>query len=356
MARLFLDGSKLFHHLGPLNRYLSGEDIAPVHVEVSPTNACNMRCVFCYADHSEHAMGSIPGEAFLRLMDSMARMGVKSCLLAGDGEPLLNPATVDAIVRGREGGVDMALNTNGLAMGSRVSERVLGCLVWLRFSVMASDPETYGFLHGTDPGALDVVLENIARAVEAKRRHGHPVTIGIQQVLLPENARDVPRLARLARDIGVDYYVLKPFSLHPLNEGYRPQGVGVLHETFAEHLREAESLSGNGFTAIVRWRTFSDRGERDYDRCLGLSFLAQIAADGGVYTCCPFFGNPRFLYGRIQDDDFERIWSSDRRRAVVRNVEETVDVHRDCMSFCRHHQINRVLWDLVHPPEHVNFL
>ena len=139
--KLFLDGCKIYHHLPALNKWLRGEHITPIHAEVSPTNACNYRCVFCYADHSEHAMGSLPRDAFLRLMTSMGRMGVKSCLFAGDGEPLLNPACVDAIITGRQSGVDMAINSNGLALTPEVSEQVIEHLTWLRLSVMSGKPD-----------------------------------------------------------------------------------------------------------------------------------------------------------------------------------------------------------------------
>lgn len=356
MGQLFLDGCKLYHHLDRLNAWKAGEHIAPIHVEVSPTNACNMRCVFCYADHSEHRMGTLAREPFVALMRSMGRMGVRSCLLAGDGEPLVNNATPDAIVAGHQAGVDMALNSNALAMDEQVAKQVAGHLTWLRFSVMAADAERYAHLHGTRADNYRKVIDNIARTVRIKHQQQATVTIGIQQVLLPENACDVVALAKLAKDIGVDYYVLKPFSLHPLNQDYQPGDISSLPERWADSLREAEQLSDEQFTAIVRWNTFSDEGKRDYDVCLGLPFISQIAADGGVYTCCPFFGQERFCYGNINEQDFEQIWYSRRTREVMRDVRENVDVHTECMSYCRHHQVNRVLWDQTHAPAHVNFV
>ena len=247
MAELFLDGCKLYHHLPVLNRWLGGQDIVPIHVEVSPTNACNYRCVFCYADHSEHALGTLPREPYLELMRSMGRMGVKSCLLAGDGEPLLNPACVDSIVVGAGAGVDMALNTNGLALQPEVGAAVLEHLTWLRFSVMSVEPGMYGKLHGTRAESLDKVRANIAAAVEIKRRAGLAVTLGVQQVLLPENGAEVADTARWAKEVGADYYVLKPFSLHPFNKDYQPEQIEQLPDLYREALLEAEGLSDEGF-------------------------------------------------------------------------------------------------------------
>ena len=356
MAKLFLDGCKLYHHLETLNRFMAGQDIAPIHVEISPTNACNYRCVFCYADHSEHAMGTLPQEPFLKLMEDMGRMSVKSCLFAGDGEPLLNPACADAINKGRQSGIDMALNSNGLALRPQVSEKILPSLTWLRFSVMSVEPKKYAYLHGTRPESLQKAESNITAAVEIKKRDNLDVTLGIQQVLLPENGDEVFQIAQWAKNIGVDYYVLKPFSLHPFNKDYRPGQIEELPEKYAEQMKEAASLTDEQFTSIIRWQTFSGSPKRDYDKCLGLSFISQIAADGGVYSCCPFFGQERFLYGNIKEQSFEEIWHGERRKQVVKDIYENIDVHRDCMSYCRHHQINRILWDLTNPPAHVNFV
>lgn len=356
MAELFLDGCKLYHHLPTLNRWLAGEDIAPIHVEISPTNACNYRCLFCYADHSEHTMGTLPREPYLELMRSMGRMGVKSCLLAGDGEPLLNKACVESIRVGAEAGVDMALNSNGLALKLEISEQALKYLTWLRFSVMSVDADVYARLHGTRPESLEKVAENIAAAVAIKRRDRLDVTLGVQQVLLPENAAEVAETALWAKQLGADYYVLKPFSLHPFNEDYQPEQIEELPERYRTALLEAEQLTDDDFTAIIRWQTFAGSPQRDYDKCLGLGFISQIAADGGVYSCCPFFGQERFLYGNIKENTFEDIWASSRRQDVVRDILDNIDVHNDCMSYCRHHQINRVLWDLTNRPAHVNFI
>jgi len=356
MAKLFLDGCKLYHHLPVLNRWLAGKMIAPIHVEISPTNACNYRCVFCYADHSEHAMGTLPRGPYLDLMRAMGKMGVKSCLLAGDGEPLLNEACADSIILGRQAGVDMALNTNGYALKPEVSEAVLEHLTWLRFSVMSVEPETYSRLHGVKADALKRVEEHIAAAAAYKRRRGLKVTLGVQQVLLPENGGDAAKVARWAKGLGVDYYVLKPFSLHPFNKEYQPEEIERLPQIYREVLAEAQALSDERFTSIIRWQTFAGSPVRDYDVCLGLSFISQIAADGGVYSCCPFFGQARFLYGNIKEQSFEDIWYGPRRQEVEADIRTNINVHKDCMTYCRHHQINRVLWDLTHPPDHVNFI
>jgi radical SAM protein with 4Fe4S-binding SPASM domain len=218
---------------------------------------------------------------------------------------------------------------------------------------MSTDPQHYSFIHGVPADNLAKALHNIRECVRIKRAKKLAVTIGIQQVLLNENAGDVYQEALTAKRIGVDYYVLKPFSKHPLNDY---DSATDLHITYRKELEKAQKLSSKKFTSIIRWNTFSDEGAREYDTCLGIPFIAQIGADGGFYSCCPFFGDERFLFGNINKQSFGAILRSKKRREVLKRVESDVNVHRDCMAYCRHHQINKFLWQLAHEPKHVNFI
>jgi radical SAM protein with 4Fe4S-binding SPASM domain len=212
-------------------------------------------------------------------------------------------------------------------------------------------------IHGTKEINLKRTLKNIEYAANLKKKKGYNVTIGIQQVLLPENAEDVLTLAQISKDIGVDYFVLKPFSLHELNDHY-PEAVSAiqLRDRYLDKLEKAEALSDRNFSSIIRWNTFLDDGIRTYDRCLGLPFISQIAANGKVYTCCPFFYNDEFMYGDLEHQSFSEIWYGDRAKTIREGIEQNLDVHQHCMSYCRHHQINMLLWKLANPPAHINFI
>ena len=59
----------------------------------------------------------------------------------------------------------------------------------------------------------------------------------------------------MASDLGVDYYVLKPFSKHPLNVYNIDDN---LHLKYAKVLKKAETLTTEKFKVIIRWNTFAD--------------------------------------------------------------------------------------------------
>lgn len=131
------------------------------------------------------------------------------------------------------------------------------------------------------------------------------------------------------------------------------------------HLRSMANLFLDGhkllyhLKTVAKWLAGEDfppiHGERDYKRCFGLPFIAQIGADGGVYTCYPFFGYKDFLHGNLHEETFEQIWYGERRRKLTEKIARELDLTK-CMTYCRHHQINKFLWQIIHPPEHVNFI
>ncbi len=52
---------------------------------------------------------------------------------------------------------------------------------------------------------------------------------------------------------------------------------------------------------------------------------------------------------------FKEIWEGEKRLKSVRYAEEELDTNQ-CRVNCRMDEINRYLWDLKYPSEHVNFI
>ena len=56
------------------------------------------------------------------------------------------------------------------------------------------------------------VVDNIRNMVEIKRRDNLGVTIGLQMVLMPQYADQILPLAKLGKELRVDYLVIKHCS------------------------------------------------------------------------------------------------------------------------------------------------
>jgi len=349
--QLFMDGTKLNRHLKDVADWQSGKSIAPIHLEISVSNYCNQKCVFCYIDW-QHGKVHMQEDMLLKLIFDAKAAGVKSALIAGEGEPTLNKAYIAGVKKASEVGLDMALNSNMLAVSKKELHEVLPHLAWLRCSVQAADAETYAKMHNTRQSDFGRVCENIRAAAEIKHEMGLDIQIGVQQVLMEENGHTVYDLAKLSKEMGADYYVLKPCHPHELNS-YK--SAADMLERYNDVLLKAQELSGDGFNSVIRWE-FLNIKERKYSKCLALPFIWQINASGDIYSCYPKAYDERFFYGSLKGQSFVEILKSDKYKEVCEWVRENVDVHK-CMLPCRHHNANDYLWWLTEEePHHINFI
>ena len=352
MAKLFLDGSKLMHHLPTVNKWAKGEQIAPIHAEVSPTSGCNQRCNLCYVDYLGHKTKLLSEKVLNEVVEDFAEIGTKSCLLAGEGEPTANPGIVSMIQRAQNLGVDMALNSNAVLFDEKMSKATLPGLTWCRFTFQASNKELYNRIHMGGKFDYDKAITNVSAAVKNKRDAKLDVTLGIQQILINENYRDVLETAKMSKQLGVNYYVVKRFSKHPKNSYDVPED---LYKESIDLFEQMKSLEDENFKIIVRWKNFTQDCNRNYRKCVGTPFITQILADGGVYPCSQFFKDPDYKYGDLYTERFKDIIFGEKAKQVTKHIEEHVDVSK-CMSYCRHHSTNMFLTDVKNEPEHKNFI
>ena len=163
-------------------------------------------------------------------------------------------------------------------------------------------------------------------------------------------ARQVVRLG-YARD-DVCHIVLT--HLHLDHAGGLPDFPHARVHLLAEELARFNTKT---FHVVVRDETIEKWNcrSRGYQRCLALPFWSYIDAGGNVWACSAYLGNERFRYGSIYEKGFEEIWKGKQRQQFLQWATDELDVS-DCRVNCRMDKINNYLWELKHPPEHVNFI
>lgn len=285
----------------------------------------------------------------------MASLGVKSIMYAGEGEPLLHPHIADIVGYTKNAGIDTALTTNGVLLGKKFVDTALKDLCWIKISVNGATNSTYRLIHQAGPQDLKKVLENISYAVKVKKRLRLSCTLGMQLLLLPENAHEVLLLARLAKNLGVDYFVVKPYSQHPLSKTIRYKD--IKYRRYLELRNTLERYTNKSFNALFRVHAMKkwDTPARSYRHCLALAFWAYIDAEANVWACSMYLTKKNFKLGNLSRQSYGEICKSVKRRNLLRWAACTLDTTR-CRVNCRMDEVNRYLWDLTHPPEHVNFI
>ncbi len=355
MDKYRIDSHKLIYHVSRVNDWHNGKRIYPIYMEISPSGTCNHRCTFCALDYMKYQKRYIDADLLKIRLSEMGRLGLRSIMYAGEGEPLMHPQIDDIIINTTKSGIDAAISTNGVLLKEALSERILEHLKWIKVSINGAKNKTYMKIHRGKSSDLDKVFKNMSFAAILKRNNGYDCTLGMQLLLLPENWDEVLLLAQMAKDIGMDYLVVKPYSQHPLSKTKTYKKIKYRdYQTLSDGLSKLDDAN---FKVIFRVGTIKRWNEdaKSYDRCLALPFWSYIDAGGNVWGCSAYLGDDRFFYGNINESGFREIWNGSKRLRSLAWVEEKVDA-KECRMNCRMENINAYLWDLMHPGGHVNFI
>jgi MoaA/NifB/PqqE/SkfB family radical SAM enzyme len=366
---IILDGHKMAFHLDRVRDWLAGRRIAPITMDVALTRRCNFKCTYCYSQLQYNEGKELTRQNLLDFADDIAAIGVKAVSLVSDGESTCHPHWVDFIRRATDNGVDAAIGTNGFAITEAQFREVLPRLAYLRFNISAAEEAAYCRIHGVAPKAYRQVMENIRTAVRIKRETGLVVTIGLQMVLTKDCQDQAVPLAKLGRELGVDYTVIKHCSDSELGE------LGVDYEWYAameKTLHEAESYSTADYLVRAKWSKIMNRGRKKYSQCLAIPFMVQFSGSGLVAPCGFLFNERYAAYhiGNIAETRFKDIFTSARYWEVVdRLASKSFDANTMCGTNCLQHKVNEFLWDVKtgaididrikvpkEKPLHVNFI
>ncbi|MBF0519650.1 MAG: radical SAM protein [Nitrospirae bacterium] len=350
-----IDSHKLIYHVDRVNSWLSGQDVYPIYLEISPSGTCNHRCTFCALDFMGYKRQFLDTAILLERITEMAELGIKSIMYAGEGEPFLHKDMTDIIAHTKSSGIDVALTTNGVLLKPSIAGKVMQHTEWIKVSIAAGTKQTYAKIHRTKESDFDTVIANMKEAAIIKKRHNYKCTLGMQMLCLPENHNEAITLTQIASDIGMDYLVIKPYSHHPhtIHENYKDI-------RYADYMHLADKLEGyntGNFSVVFRANAMKkwDDGVRRYDRCNALPFWSYIDSTGGLWGCSAYLGDNRFYCGNVIDNTFKEVWHSARREDVMKMVSTELDIN-NCRLNCRMDAVNAYLWELTHPPEHVNFI
>lgn len=349
-----IDSHKLMYHVERVDRWLRGENIYPIYMELSPIGACNHRCTYCALDYMEYQPRTLDAKILEKRLTEMGRLGVKSIMYAGEGEPFLHKDIARIINHTKASGIDVAITSNGVLFNEKLIHSTLASITWIKVSINAATKETYARIHRTKEEDFARVLKNIAEAVKFREKHGLTSTIGMQMILLPENTGEAVQLAKTAKDIGADYLVIKSYSQHLKSLTHRYED--FKYSDYYKLNEELGRISGDNFKVVFRMNAMKKLEEgRSYEKCLALPFWSYIDSGGGVWGCSAFLGDERFVLGNINESTFEEIWTGEQRKKVMEFAAKELDT-KECRKNCRMDEVNRYLWELKHPSEHVNFI
>lgn len=347
-----MDSHKLIYHPNEVSRWFNGENVYPIEIEISPSDLCNHRCIFCAVDYTGYSPTFLDKSIILENTKAMRSKGLKSVVCSGEGEPLLNRNMPDIANGMKKQGIDVSMATNGVLLTKELSKECLSAFTWIRFSVASMNNDTYNAVQKGKDGDLKRVKDNLAEAVRIKHLKQLKTTLGVQCLLLPQNIGDIADMAKELKEIGVDYFTIKPYSQHLHSKNHFEIDYTQLLDLETE-LKEFESEDFKIYFRANAMKKIHKR--KNYSKCFGLSFMTHIDAKGNVWPCIAHIGAEDFCYGNIYEQSFCEIWEGNRRLEINKRINSS-DLNKVCREACRLDEINKYLYELKNPGDHVNFI
>ncbi len=342
---------KILCHLDRVTDWLSGGNPFPITMELDLSNRCTHRCRECVSDFFQQRNGAMLSFdlASRIIRDLSERGGVRGLIFTGGGDPLTHPQVGECVILARDLGMDVGFITNAALLNEAVAEMLVRCCSWIRVSLDAATPDMFVLSHGRDAREFERVVENIRMLVRTRRRLKSCCTIGVGYLTSDDTRSEIARFAELGRELEVDYVQYRPLQIH------LSTGTDYARCRIDEELEEALSFSTERYKVLFSKHKYMMMERRDYGRyygkCYGQQFASTIAADGKVYVCCHMRGYEKYCLGDLNERSFAEVWDSQRRKQVVENID-----FNDCIPLCRDNTFNQILWDMVQPREHENFL
>lgn len=357
------DDPRTLYQTDSLYAWKHGLYFPPVTVEISPTNACNQKCTYCYAWRDSKPRQMLQDEVLVGCIDQLVDTGVGGVVIQGTGEPLLHKAVPEAIKRCAIRNIPVQLTTNGSLLTPALQDKILQDLFCLRISVIDSDPKRYAHQHGCSEKQWHTLIANLEKAMSSRANENLKFNIWATVYLSEENFRDIFDTVKLCKEIGIDFvYITEPQYTSFSPSGRKNYASSRLPEEEVEALcTRLLSLKDDDFSLKIKFEAkehiLSGSGKQTWmnDYCQGIKFYTLIGSDGGVYPCWRCWEDVKYSYGSLYEKSFSEIWQGEHRKQIEKMVLQTAPEGDECFV-CTICLLNKLLDETNHVTKWVNFL
>jgi len=159
----------------------------PLHLDVEPTNACNLRCPFCATTYNTYSKGFMEEKVWKLVLDEGGKKELNSLKFTFRGEPLLHRDLPRMVSYAKEAGIlDVYFNTNALRLDETTIRNLLDAgLDRISVSFEGFNKEVYEkYRVGS---TFETVVKNLELLKKIKDELGlKKPLVRIQTVLVPE--------------------------------------------------------------------------------------------------------------------------------------------------------------------------
>jgi MoaA/NifB/PqqE/SkfB family radical SAM enzyme len=318
----------------------------PLVVELDTTESCDLACPGCVSEDLVAKKRHFTNERLLSLGVELKEAGVKAAILIGGGEPLMHPVIGKFMKYLGENDVHIGITTNGTLI-DRYMDIIAPFSSWTRISMDAATEETYGRLRPSRSGESKFhhVVNNmrtLAKIKKGKLGFSFLIRTEADGFGIKSNIHEIYDSALLARDIGCDYFEVKPSYSYA---GGIDHALVVHSEMRMQEARKEVDRLGSLVTdsfKIMKAINLEDSlhgvksvQAKDYIKC-PVSELRTLICPSGVFICPYWRAKENFRIGDVNDMSFGEMWNGKRRKEVM----QFADPSKKCPFHCLRHESN----------------
>jgi len=291
--------------------------IIPVHIQLSPTNACNLKCKFCSCSDVDRKK-SLSLKQITRVLDICSEKGTKAMTITGGGDPMLHPNINEIIRYASKKKINVGMVINGTMIGKLEYHKNL---VWLRIS---------------DSDDRILPYQKISKALEV---NPHTQRCFSYVITRNPNYENLKKLIDFANENNFLYIRL-------VSDLCDLENVPSMEQIKANLISKCVGKFDDS-KVIYQGRKDSTRGNK---KCY-ISLLKPVIAPEGIFPCCgvqyAIYGKPKTLVNETKMGEIEDLSDIlDKQKYFDGSV----------CDVCYYQQYNEMLKQMLNKPDGVDFV
>lgn len=154
--------------------------IKPIHIQLNPTNRCNLKCSFCSCSSKDDTEMSL-AQVF-DILERFKKLGTRAVTISGGGDPLCHPNINEIIRRCVDLDIDVGLVTNAVLLDKLDRDlKITWCRISLsgenfispktKYKIISMPQVDWAFSYVVIPGKFDNVVKAVELANELNMTH-----------------------------------------------------------------------------------------------------------------------------------------------------------------------------------------
>jgi radical SAM protein with 4Fe4S-binding SPASM domain len=309
-------------------------DNHPSHIHLLMIDKCNAKCIMCGGNYfSSKSSKRISLDDYKKIAENLEFEYVSAVILAGAGEPLLNPDSIPIIEYTNQTypHVEVSITTNGIALSKGISDKLLENNVsTVNISINSATRETFKRVMQVD--AFDRVCQNARYLTGLTKSKGRGPILQFSFVANRLNIEELPNLVKLAHFVGARSINVMYCRFYP--ERIRSQGVKNNEERllnkdslyFYQELSDtmvlkAKELAKNYGIMLNHEPLFMENASPQ--SCTWTYMQLMVGFSGEIYPCGGAevhfkdkVESGRYDFGNALHEPIEKIWNNEHYQAL----------------------------------------